>query len=102
MCADVDFRIILPAGMSKAKDAGIPGDLDRHEWYFENDELSNDELRACHAHEYGRAIAKRCRYVLTQLKILWLANELPPEHQQRGPETRRHSSCGTLEFRSIR
>jgi len=86
MCADVDFRIILSAGMSKAKEAGTPGDLDRREWYFENDELSDDELRASHAHEYGREIAKRSRYVLTQLKILWLANELPKKHQQRGPD----------------
>ena len=86
MCADVDFRIILSAGMSKAKKAGTPGDLDRHEWYFENDELSDDELRPCHAHEYGREIAKRSSYVSTQLKILWRANELPPKHQQRGPD----------------
>jgi hypothetical protein len=48
--------------------------------------LSDEELAACHAHEYGREIAKRCRYVSTQLKILWRANELPKNYQQRGPD----------------
>src|ERR1017187_1563834 len=51
--------------------------LDWKEWDFKKDKLPDDELAACHAHEYGREVAKQCRYILTQLRIVCLANELP-------------------------
>jgi hypothetical protein len=57
-----------------------PGVLESADWDFGTERLSNRELSACHAHEYGREIARRCRYVLTQVKILWLANELPAKY----------------------
>jgi hypothetical protein len=56
--------------------------LDSADWDFEPERLSNRELSACHAHEYGREIARQCGYVLTQVKILWLANELPAKYRR--------------------
>lgn len=58
--------------------------LDWREWDFGPSRLPQDELAACHAHEYGREVAKRCPYVLTQLTILWRANELPKKYQPPG------------------
>lgn len=69
---------------AKPKEPVTPNDLDWREWDFRKEKLKVEELAACHAHEYGREIAKRCRYIQTQLKILWRANELPSKHQRPG------------------
>jgi hypothetical protein len=58
--------------------------LDWQEWDFGPVRLADDELAACHTHEYGRELAKRCSYILTQLKIIWRANELPKRYQPTG------------------
>lgn len=63
-----------------------PSPLDWREWDFGRNKLPPEELAACYAHEYGREIAKRCSYVMAQLKILWRANELPQKDQTRGPD----------------
>jgi hypothetical protein len=74
---------LVRALRAKSKEASsIPHDLDWREWDFGREKLNDEELAACHAHEYGREIARRCHYMMTQLKILWRANELPAKHRR--------------------
>jgi len=64
--------------------------LPEKEWNFEAEKLSENELPACHAHEYGREIAKRYKPILELLETRWRSEQLP-----RGKSERRQSWAAT-------
>jgi hypothetical protein len=57
--------------------------LPKTEWNFETDNLPENELRACHAHEYGREIAKRYPPISVLLETKWRYERLPKKHPER-------------------
>ena len=53
------------------------------EWNFESEKLSENELLACHAHEYAREIAKRYKPISKLLEIKWRYERLPKGNTER-------------------
>src|SRR5262249_37672034 len=51
--------------------------LDKKEWNFETNMLPQREVPACHAHEYGRELIKRCPQISKLLRIVWRAKRFP-------------------------
>jgi hypothetical protein len=67
------------------------------EWNFETEKLSENELVACHAHEYGREIAKRYKPISELSETQWRCERLPrgnSERQQWWAATRKLNRVG--------
>jgi hypothetical protein len=66
-----------------------PGDgpgrapLDWKEWDFAEERLPQGELAACHAHEYGRELVKRCHQISKLLRIVWRGERAPKGNSHR-------------------
>jgi hypothetical protein len=53
------------------------------EWNFESEKLPENELLACHAHEYGREIAKQYKPISKLLETKWRYERLPKGNSER-------------------
>jgi len=72
--------------------------LTRDDWDFETERLPEREVRACHAHEYGREVAKRCKRISKLLHKCWRGKKSPLKSPARYQGHLAEESLYTLGF----